>query len=280
MPVPIIVAAAAAAAARLAAKKVAQAAGKQVVKATLGKQSAAKYAAQKAAANTKTVATSSRNAKKAAETRAALKAAKNKPPLATPKSNVTVKPARKPVGNPPNMTKSTEEMLSSASRGGVGRGSLGKAKTARKFSTSAGRGKMDVRKPARMPDEPARATVKINSAKTTRVVRVSPKKVLPNTIRVSAADRARFAERKAAANPKKASRPATKISPNKPDAAKTQFKNDSSRTRASDRAMKEFEQNVRAETGGRPKDPSYSSKLGERAGLNTKLKRKPNLNIK
>ena len=177
------------------------------------------------------------------------------------KNSVVKKPARKPVGNPPNMTKSTEEMLSSASRGGVGRGSLGKAKTARKFSTSAGRGKMDVRKPARMPDEPARATVKINSAKTTRVVRVSPKKVLPNTIRVSAADRARFAERKAAANPKKASRPATKISPNKPDAAKTQFKNDSSRTRASDRAMKEFEQNVRAETGGRPKDPSYSSKL-------------------
>ena len=75
-------------------------------------------------------------------------------------------------------------------------------------------------------------------------------------------------------------KPAAKPKPNKPDAAKTQFKNDSSRTRASDRAMKEFEQNVRAETGGRPKDPSYSSKLGERAGLNTKLKRKPNLNIK
>ena len=67
MPVPIIIAAAAAAAARLAAKKVGQAAGKQVVKATLGKQSAAKYAAQKAAANAKTVATSSRNTKKAAE---------------------------------------------------------------------------------------------------------------------------------------------------------------------------------------------------------------------
>ncbi len=56
MPVPIIAAAAAAAAARLAAKKVGQAAGKQVVKATLGKQSAAKYAAQKAAANAQTKA--------------------------------------------------------------------------------------------------------------------------------------------------------------------------------------------------------------------------------
>ena len=98
MPVPIIAAAAAAAAARLAAKKVGQAAGKQVVKATLGKQSAAKYAAQKAAANTKTIATSSRNAKKAAETRAALKSAKSKPPLATPKSGVTVKPGRTATG--------------------------------------------------------------------------------------------------------------------------------------------------------------------------------------
>ena len=98
MPVPIIAAAAAAAAARLAAKKVGQAAGKQVVKATLGKQSAAKYAAQKAAANAKTVAASSRNAKKAAETRAALKSAKSKPPLATPKSGVTVKPGRTATG--------------------------------------------------------------------------------------------------------------------------------------------------------------------------------------
>ena len=95
MPVPIIAAAAAAAAARLAAKKVGQAAGKQVVKATLGKQSAAKYAAQKAAANTKTIAASSRNAKKAAETRAALKSAKSKPPLAEPsKASVKVLPRK------------------------------------------------------------------------------------------------------------------------------------------------------------------------------------------
>lgn len=93
------------------------------------------------------------------------------------KNSVKTKPARKTVGNPPNMTKALEEQLSSASRGGVGRGTLGKAKTARKFTGSAGKGKMDVRKSARMPDEPARATVKINSAKTTRVVRVSPKKV-------------------------------------------------------------------------------------------------------
>ena len=99
MPVPIIAAAAAAAAARLAAKKIGQAAGKQVVKATLGKQSAAKYAAQKAAANNKTVAASSRNAKKAAETRAALKAAKSKPPLARPKSGVKITTPGTPARN-------------------------------------------------------------------------------------------------------------------------------------------------------------------------------------
>ena len=75
-------------------------------------------------------------------------------------------------------------------------------------------------------------------------------------------------------------KPAAKQKPNRPNAAKTTFKNDSSRNRTSDRTMKEFEQNVRAETGGRPRDPSYSSKLGERAGLNTKLKRKPNLKLK
>lgn len=92
------------------------------------------------------------------------------------KNSVKTKPARKQFGNPPNMAKSTEEMLSSASRGGVGRGPLGKAKTARKFSTPAGRGKVDVRQPARMPDEPGRATVKINSAKSVRVVKVAPKK--------------------------------------------------------------------------------------------------------
>jgi len=132
MPVPIIAAGAAAIAARLAAKKVAQAAGKQVVKATLGKKSAAKYAAQKTASNTKTAAALSRNAKKAAETRAALKSAKSKPPLATPKSNVQVKPARKQVGNPPNDIKAWEDYIGSVSRGAPARGSsAGKAKARR-----------------------------------------------------------------------------------------------------------------------------------------------------
>jgi len=47
------------------------------------------------------------------------------------KNSVKVKPAKKTVGNPPNMTKANEGMYSSASRGGVGKGPLGKAKDAR-----------------------------------------------------------------------------------------------------------------------------------------------------
>jgi len=85
------------------------------------------------------------------------KAKKVVKPLTEPKSAVKTKPAAKQVGNPPNPSKSTEEMISSVSRGGIGRGSLGKAKTARKFSTSAGRGKVDTRQPSRTPDPDARS---------------------------------------------------------------------------------------------------------------------------
>ena len=117
------------------------------------------------------------------------------------------------------------------------------------------------------------------------VKKAAAKKVLPNTIRVSAADRKRFAAKKAAEKTAQIAKnsvkvkPAAKPKPNKPDAAKTQFKNDSSRNRASDRAMKEYEKNV-IRHGERPTDPSFGSKLGERAALNTKLKRKPNLKAK
>ena len=51
--------------------------------------------------------------------------------LKTPKSNVKVKPAAKPRGNPPNNIKAMEGLFSSASRGGVGIGPLGKAKDVR-----------------------------------------------------------------------------------------------------------------------------------------------------
>ena len=211
MPVPIIAAAAAAAAARLAAKKVGQAAGKQVVKATLGKKSAAKYAAQKAAENAKTVAASSRNAKKSAETRAALKSAKSKPPLATPKSNVQTKPARKQVGNPPNLARAEGRQIDSVARGGGVKGPLGKARDRRVFTSKNPTGsgnaskplesklkpkttvpkakvitpltsKMPARKPIANPANPPRGTVRINSGSNRpamlrkRAVRATPKK--------------------------------------------------------------------------------------------------------
>ena len=83
------------------------------------------------------------------------------------------------------------------------------------------------------------------------------------------------------ANPKSGVKvkPPAKPKPNKPNAAKTMFKNDSSRTRASDRAMKEYEKNV-SRHGFRPTDPSFESKLAERVANNTQLKRKPNLKKK
>ena len=80
------------------------------------------------------------------------------------------------------------------------------------------------------------------------------------------------------ANPKSAVRvkPAAKQKPNKPDAAKTMFKNDSSRTRASDATMKRA--NALADKFGVIlTDPSFASKVGERAGNNAQLKRKINL---
>ena len=114
--------------------------------------------------------------------------------------------------------------------------------------------------------------------------RAVAKRVAPNAVKSAATKKLvkETAKRKPLATPKSGVKvkPAAKQQPNKPDSAKTMFKNDSSRTRASDKAMKEFEENVRAETGGRPRNPSYSSKFGERVALNTKLKRKPNLKKK
>jgi hypothetical protein len=93
--------------------------------------------------------------------------------LAEPKSNVRVKPAAKQVGNPPNDTKAWESVLSSASRGGVGK-TMAKAKDVRKFKSSVNKTKPDVRIPARTPEPDGRgpftySTVKINSAKPTRI---------------------------------------------------------------------------------------------------------------
>jgi hypothetical protein len=86
------------------------------------------------------------------------------------------------------------------------------------------------------------------------------------------------------ANPKSAVRvkPAAKPKPNKPNAAKTTFKNDSSRNRAADKAYKKVEAEtkkykVEERTGY---EHRYASDAAEHAGINAKLKRKPNLNIK
>jgi hypothetical protein len=72
----------------------------------------------------------------------AIKTAKKTKPLAEPKSAVRVKPAAKPIGNPPNNAKAWESVLSSVSRGGVGR-TVGKARDAR----VANAGKPKVNKP-------------------------------------------------------------------------------------------------------------------------------------
>jgi hypothetical protein len=137
MPVPIIAGAAAAVVARLAAKKAAQ--------------ELAKKAAKTAAAKTAQIA----------------------------KNSVKTKPARKQVGNPPNDTKAWEDYIGSVSRGAPARGgSAGKAKARRVANSKIAKNTVpSAKEPARIPEIPAGRTVRINSAKTTRVVRVSPKKV-------------------------------------------------------------------------------------------------------
>jgi len=131
------------------------AAGKKVVSATMGKAAAEKYATAAA--------------KRTAQRTQTASDLKNTKTLATPsKASVKVKPAAKQVGNRPNPTKADEEMISSVSRGGIGRGSLGKGKTARTFNSSANKSKPDARTPARTPEQGERGafsynTVKINS---------------------------------------------------------------------------------------------------------------------
>lgn len=94
------------------------------------------------------------------------------------KNSVKTKPARKQVGNPPNNTKAWEDYIGSVSRGAPGRGPAGKAKATRVANSKIAKKTVpSAKEPSRIPEVPARATVKINSAKTTRVVRVSPKTV-------------------------------------------------------------------------------------------------------
>lgn len=95
MPVPLIAAAAAAAAARIAAKKV----------------------AQRAVGGITGIGAKSVN-----------------PTYRNVGPSVKIKPPAKTVGNPPNDAKSWESVISSISRGGVGR-TVGKAKDARVASS-------------------------------------------------------------------------------------------------------------------------------------------------
>jgi len=115
-------------------------------------------------------------AKKAAQ-QLAKKAASKTAQIA--KNSVVKKPARKPVGNPPNDTKMFEDYIGSVSRGAPSRGgSAGKAKARRVVNSKITKNTVpSAKEPARRPEIPAGRTVKINSAKTTRVVRVNPKKV-------------------------------------------------------------------------------------------------------
>jgi hypothetical protein len=115
-------------------------------------------------------------AKKAAQ-QLAKKAASKTAQIA--KNSVVKKPARKPIGNPPNNTKAWEDYIGSVSRGAPARGSsAGKAKARRVANSKIAKNTVpSAKEPARIPEIPAGRTVKINSAKTTRVVRVSPKKV-------------------------------------------------------------------------------------------------------
>lgn len=93
------------------------------------------------------------------------------------KNSVKTKPARKPVGNPPNNTKAWEDYIGSVSRGGSGLGPAGKAKATRVANSKIAKKEVpSAKEPARIPEVPARGTVRINSAKTVRVVKVSAKK--------------------------------------------------------------------------------------------------------
>lgn len=110
-----------------------------------------------------------------------------------------------------------------------------------------------------------------------KMAKDSAKKVVKKAIKTTK-------KSKPLAEPKSAVRlkPAAKQKPNKPNAAKTTFKNDSSRNRASEKAYKKVEEqtkkySVEERTGY---EHQYASDAAERAGMNAKLKRKPNLNIK
>lgn len=127
------------------------------------------------------------------------------------KNSVVKKPARKPVGNPPNLARAEGRQIDSVARGEGVKGPLGKARDRRVFTsknqTGSGKAsrpvesklkpkrtvykakvvtplaaKMPARKPVANPANPPRGTVRINSGSNRpamlrkRAIRATPKK--------------------------------------------------------------------------------------------------------
>ena len=94
------------------------------------------------------------------------------------KNSVKAKPAAKPVGNTANESRAFERMVSSVSRGSLRQGgTAGKNRDTRVFNSKTEKNTVpSAKNPKRVPEVKARGTVKINSAKTVRVVKVAPKK--------------------------------------------------------------------------------------------------------
>ena len=111
------------------------------------------------------------NAVKSAATKKLVKETAKKKPLTTPKSNVTKKPAAKSVSNPPDKNKVLDKQLRRSF------GSEGEERTGRKELIQIKKLASE-KSPAKRPSNWGTGAnrVMINSAKTTRVVKVNPKK--------------------------------------------------------------------------------------------------------
>jgi hypothetical protein len=153
---------------------------------------------------TKIIGAGVKAAAKAAGAKPSLKAAQKAKPLATPKSGVRVKSAAKQKPNKPNESKyiykvnetrnraynkavkEYESMPeagrfgSAAEKDGMASEASNSARISRKMSIASKKYKAPeasgATTPKRRPEYPARTTVKINSAKSVRLRKVSPKK--------------------------------------------------------------------------------------------------------
>jgi hypothetical protein len=193
MPLPVIAGAAAAVASRLAAKKAAQKLA----------QEAAKKAAKRAGMSLAT------GVKQPYQLRATASADKT---AQIAKNSVKTKPAAKQVGNPPNNTKAWEDYIGSVSRGAPGRGPAGKAKATRVANSKTAKNTVpSAKEPARIPEVPARGTVRINSAKTRSGKVVNLKNAPTSVEKVTGRLAASVPARRPASNPANPPRGTVKI---------------------------------------------------------------------